>query len=202
MITKVEAEEKLLKIFYDVKLDSYLKKNPTHANIDQFEETKDPNHLEHFYKVKDDELVIAMWANSYEHGIPYFAVKMARESAIHWSEDILFKYMKLYILFNSILPLLSIFISFSIRLYTPLGAIITTSIATGVLFYFIVLKLNWNKRVLVRFKDFLKNTDIFLPEEKLKQYSKNSYSEIILIINLIHGFSIFVLFLSWGIIFT
>ena len=48
-----------------------------------FEETNDPNPSEHFYKVKDDELVIAMWANSYEHGIPFFAVNMAHDSALH-----------------------------------------------------------------------------------------------------------------------
>ncbi|MHA1562777.1 MAG: hypothetical protein ACTSPA_11695 [Promethearchaeota archaeon] len=202
MISKVEAEEKLLKIYYDVKLDRYHKKNPTHANIDMFEETKDPNHLEHFYKVKDDELVIAMWANSYEHGIPFFAVNMARESAINWGDDILSKYRKLYLFLNSILPFVSLFISFSVRLHTPLGAIITTLIATGVLIYFLVLKINWKKRVVFRFRDFFKNTDIFLPEEKLNRYSKTHFSEIFLIINIIHGFTIFVLFLSWGIIFT
>ena len=200
MISKEEAEEKLLKIFYDVKLDRYLKKNPTHANIDMFEETKDPSHLDHFYKVKGDELEIAMWANSYEHGIPYFAVKMSKKSAIHWGEDILYRNRKLYILFNSILPIISMFISFSVRLYTARGAIITTSIFTGVLIYFIFLKINWKKRISVRFRDFFKNTDIFLPEDKLKLYSKKFYSEIIFIINIIHGFSIFVLFLSWGII--
>ena len=202
MISKVEAEEKLLKIFYDVKLDSYLKKNPTHVNIDMFEETKDPNHLEHFYKVKDDELVIAMWANSYKHGIPFFAANMAHDSAIHWREDPLSKNMKLYLLFHFILPFIIIFLGMYVKLYSLFGAIIINLIGTGVLFYFIVLKIKWKKRVLIRFRELFKTTGIFLPEEKLNYYSKTLFRVIFLIINAIYGFTIPLLFISWVIIFT
>ena len=202
MISKEEAEQKLLKIFYDVKLDSYLKKNPTHANIDMFEETIDPNPSEHFYKVKDDELVIAMWANSYEHGIPFFAVNMAHDSALHSRDDIFSKNLKLYLLLHCILPFITIFFAMYIDLYSLFGAIIINLIGTGVLIYFIVLKIKWKKRVLIRFWELFKATDVILPEEKLKNYSKTLFRDIFLIINAIHGFTIFILFLSWGIIFS
>ncbi len=202
MISKIEAEEKLLKIFYDVKLDRYLKKNPTHANIDMFEETKDPNHLEHFYKIKDDELVIAMWANNYEHGISFFAANMAHDSSIHWREDSLSKYLKQFLLIHSILPFITIFFVMYVDLYSLFGAIIINLIGTGVLIYFIVLKIKWKKRVLIRFWDLFKATGVILPEEKLKYYSKTLFRDIFLIINAIHGFTIFILFLSWGIIFS
>jgi len=179
MLSKVEAEEKLLKIFYDVKLDSYLKKYPTHVNIDMFEETKDPNHLEHFYKVKDDELVIAMWANSYEHGIPFFAVNMAHDSAIHWREDTFSKYLYLFIIFHCILPFITLFFANYFNLYSLTGGIISNLIGTGILIYFIVSKIKWKKRVLVRFKELFKTTGVFLPEV-----------------------SIFLFIISWSIIFN
>ena len=202
MISKLEAEEKLLKIFYDVKLDRYLKKNPTHANIEQFEETKDPNHLEHFYMVKGDELVIAMWANSYEHGIPFFAANMAHDSAIHWREDTFSKYLYLIFTFHCILPFISMFFTFSVNVYSPIGAIIINVIATGVLVYFIIIKIHWKKRVLILFRGLFKSTGVFLPEEKIKYYSKFLFFDIFIIFNAIHGCTAFLLFISWGSIFT
>ena len=202
MISKEEAEEKLLKIFYDVKLDNYLKKKPTHAIIDMFEETKDPNHLEHFYKIKDDELVIAMWANNYGHGISFFAANMAHDSAIHWRDDIFSKYMKLFLIFHCILPFITMFLGMYVKSYSLFGAIIINLMGTGVLIYFIVLKVKWKKRVLIRFRELFKTTGIFLPEEKLNYYSKTLFRDIFLIINAIHGFTIFIFFLSWGIIFS
>ena len=202
MISKEEAEEKLLKIFYDVKLDRYLKKNPTHANIDMFEETNIPDPEEHFYKVKDDELVIAMWAKNYEHGIPFFAVNMAHDSAIHWREDIFSKYLYLFIIFHCILPFITLFFSNYFNLYSIAGAIIVNVIGTGVLIYFIVLKIKWKKRVLIRFRELFKTTGVFLPEEKITYYSKSLFLDISVISNAIHGFTIFILFLSWGILFN
>ena len=41
---------------------------------------------------------------------------------------------------------------------------------TGGFIYFIVRYLKWKKRNLVRFKEFFKNTGIFLPEETIKKY--------------------------------
>ncbi|QEE14558.1 hypothetical protein DSAG12_00371 [Promethearchaeum syntrophicum] len=202
MISKEEAEEKLLKIYYDVKLDRYLKKRPSHANIDMFEETNIPDPEEHFYKVKDDELVIAMWANNYEHGIPYFAVNMAHDSALHWNEDIFSKYLKLYILFHTILPFITFILAMLVKSYSLLGAIIIDIIGTGILIYFIILKINWKKRVLLRFRELFKNTGIFLAEERIKYYAKKLFLDAFVIINAIHGFTVFILFISWGIIFS
>ena len=67
MISKEEAEGKLLKIYYDVKLDRYFKKNPTVAKIEVFEETKEPDEFDHFYGIKDDELKLGIWANNLEN---------------------------------------------------------------------------------------------------------------------------------------
>lgn len=110
MISKEEVEEKLLKIFYDVKLDNYFKLYPTHANIVEFGETKDPDEFDDYFGIKEDELQIGMWANSYEHGVPYFAVIMVHGSAKHWGQDPLYKHMKLYILTHLILPLIMMFL--------------------------------------------------------------------------------------------
>ncbi len=45
------GEEKLLKIFYDVKLDSYFDLYPTSANIKDFGETKDPDDLDDWFGI-------------------------------------------------------------------------------------------------------------------------------------------------------
>ncbi|QEE14560.1 hypothetical protein DSAG12_00373 [Promethearchaeum syntrophicum] len=201
MISKLEAEEKLLKIFYDVKLDRYLKKTPTHANIDMFEETKDLNHLEHFYKVKDDELVIAMWANSYEHGIPFFAVNMAIDSAESWRGDPLSKYLIIYTISHMLLPLIFFFLGYIIKSKSLFGAILINLIVTGVIIYFVVLKNNWKKRVLIRYREFFDDTGISISEEKFKQYSKRLYNDFSSF-NTIQCFAFFLLLLSWVIIFT
>ncbi len=201
MISKEEAEEKLLKIFYDVKLDRYYKKNPTHANIDIFEETKDPDHLDQLYRIKDDELVICMRANSYEHGISYTAVHMAHNSAIHWREDPLSKIKKLYYLFNLILLTIFINLGIFLRYFSLLEAVFINIMGTGVLIYFIVLKINWKKRVLFRFRELFENTGIFLPEEKIKSYSKSLFLDI-LQLNLFQGSTIFFILVSWVFIFT
>ena len=145
MISKEEAEEKLLKIFYDVKLDNYFNLYPTSASIDEFEETKDPDDLDDWYGIKDDKLLIGMWANSYEHRIPFFAVIMAHGSAKHWRQDPLYKHMKLYLITILILPLiLAILVGF-IKFYSLLGAILINILGTGILIYFIGLKINWKK---------------------------------------------------------
>lgn len=196
MISKEEAEEKLLKIFYDVKLDSYFNLYPTRADIDEFEKTKDPDEFDSWYCIKDDELLIGMWANSYEHGIPYFAVIMAIGSAKHWRQDPLYKHMKLYLLTHLILPLIFMFLVFFIRLYSLFGAILINIVGTGIIIYFIVLKINWKKRVLTRFRELFENTGIYLPEEKIKKYSKSHFPDI-MAINIIQCFTIFLFFFIW-----
>ena len=55
MLSKVEAEEKLLKIFYDVKLDSIFEENPISAKI-EFEETKKIDDLDDYFNFKDNVL--------------------------------------------------------------------------------------------------------------------------------------------------
>ena len=201
MISKEEAEEKLLKIFYDVKLDSYFNLYPTSASIDEFEETKDPDDLDDWYGIKDDKLLIGMWANSYEHGIPFFAVIMAHGSAKHWRQDPLYKHMKLYLITILILPLILAFLVGFIKFYSLLGAILINILGTGTMIYFIVLKINWKKRVLIRFRELFENTGIFLPEEKIKKYSKSRFPDIIAI-NILLGLMIFVIAISWVLNFS
>ena len=201
MISKEEAEEKLLKIFYDVKLDSYFDLYPTSASIDEFEETKDPDDLDDWYGIKDDKLLIGMWANSYEHGIPFFAVIMAHGSAKHWRQDPLYKHMKLYLITILILPLILAFLVGFIKFYSLLGAILINIVGTGTMIYFIVLKINWKKRVLIRFRELFENTGIFLPEEKIKKYSKSRFPDIIAI-NILLGLMIFVIAISWVLNFS
>ena len=196
MISKEEAEEKLLKIFYDVKLDSYFDLYPTQAKIVDFEETKEPDDLDDWFGVKDDILQIGMWANSYEHGIPFFAVIMAHDSAKHWREDPLGKHMKLYIYSHLILPMILMTLVGFVRLYSLVGAILINILGTGIIIYFIVLKIKWKKRVLVRFRELFENTGINLPEEEIKKHSKSRFSDIIGI-SILQGFVIFVFLISW-----
>jgi len=196
MISKLEAEEKLLKIFYDVKLDRYYKKNPTRANIDIFEETKDPDHLDQIYRIKEGELVICMRANSYEHGISYTAVHMAHNSAKHWSEDPLSKLLKLYYLFNYALLVIFINLVIFLEYFSLFEAILINISGTGVLIYFIVLKIKWKKRVLIRFRELFENTGVYLPEEKIKQYSKSLFLDD-LQLNMVQGSTIFFILVSW-----
>ena len=56
MISKEEAEKKLLKNFYDVKLDRIFKKNPTSAKI-EFEETKKLDDLDHYLNIKGEDYI-------------------------------------------------------------------------------------------------------------------------------------------------
>ncbi|QEE14559.1 hypothetical protein DSAG12_00372 [Promethearchaeum syntrophicum] len=196
MVSKEEAEEKLLKIFYDVKLDSYFDLYPTSAKIVDFEETKDPDDLDDWFGIKDDTLNIGMFANSYEHGIPFFAVIMACDSAKYWREDSLRKRMKLYINSHLIIPLIFMTLVGFIRLYSLIGAILLNILGTGIIIYFIVLKINWKKRVLIRFRELFENTGINLPEEEIKKHSKSRFSDLIGI-TILQGFVIFLFVISW-----
>ena len=172
MISKEEAEEKLLKIYYDVKLDTYFKKNPTRANIKDFDETKDPDDLDHWYGIKNDELLIGMFANSYEHGVPYIALQMAFDSAKMWREDFLSRHMKLFSFLHLIILLITMIFGFFIKSYSLIAAILINIIGTGVLIYFFALSFKWKKRVLVRFKELFEATSIYLSEDTFKKYSK------------------------------
>ena len=170
MISKEEAEEKLLKIFYDVKLDHHYKKKPTHANIDTFEETKNSNRLGHYYKIEGDELVIAMWATSYEHGIPYIASKMAKDSAKHYRKDFFSKHMNLFVLSHLIIPIITMSVGLLTYQDLPPIAIIINILGSCTLIYFIILAFKWKKRTLIRLKELFKNTGIVLSEEKSRKY--------------------------------
>jgi len=176
MISKEEAEEKLLKIFYDVKLDVYFKKNPTRANIKDYEETKDPDDLDHWYGIKDDELLIGMWANNYEHGISYIAIQMAFDSAKMWREDFYCRHVNFFSCMHLIIPLMTILFGRIIKDYSLIAAILINIVGNGVLIYFFVLTYKWKKRLLVRFKGFFENTGISLTEETFKNYSKSPLS--------------------------
>ncbi|MHA1623924.1 MAG: hypothetical protein ACTSWH_02215 [Promethearchaeota archaeon] len=201
MISKVEAEEKLLKIFYDVKLDRYYKKNPTRANIDIFEETKDPDHLDQLYRIKEGELVICMRANSYEHGISYTAVHMAHNNAKNWRDDPLNKLMTLYKLIHMILPLIILLnFLFYVRFYSLFIVVLIDILGTGIIIYFIVLKIKWKKRVIFRFRELFETTGIFLSEEKIDLHSRSLFYELIMI-NMLQGFTILTLLISWVSIF-
>ncbi|QEE14561.1 hypothetical protein DSAG12_00374 [Promethearchaeum syntrophicum] len=192
MISKEEAEEKLLKIYYDAKLDSYFDLYPTSASIEEFGETKDSDEFDSWYCIEDDKLLIGMWANNYEHGIPYFAVIMAHGCAKNWREDPLAKHMKLYAYSHLIIPIILIFLVGFISLYSRIGAILINLLGIGIIIYFIILKIKWKKRVLIRFRELFGNTGIYLPEEKIKKYSKSRFPDIIAI-TILQGFVIFCL---------
>ncbi len=196
MISKEEAEEKLLKIYYDVKLDRYFKKNPTHANIKDYEETKDPGDLDHWCGIKDDELLIGMWANNYEQGISYIAVQMAFDSAKTWHEDLICRHVKLFSYLHLIIPIITMILGYFIKFHSLLGAILINIIGTGVLIYFFVLTSKWKKRVLIRFKELFEATSIHLSEETFKEYSKLPLSAFKLTY-IFQCFIVFLLFLSW-----
>jgi len=196
MISKEEAEEKLLKIFYDVKLDSYFDLYPTSANIKDFGQTKDPDDLDDWFGITDDSLQIGMFANSYEHGVPFFAVIMAYDSAKFWRKDPLYKHMRLYIYSQLIFPIILMSLVGFIRLYSLFGAILINLLGTGMIIYFIILQIKWKKRVLIRFRKLFANTSINLSEEKIKQYAKGRFTEVVLI-GVLQGFIIFLLAISW-----
>lgn len=197
MITKEEAEKKLLKIFYDVKLNQTLEKDPTHAKIAEIEETQEIDDLDHYLDVKDDILLIGMHANSFEHGIPYIAVQMAGDSAIDWKDK--FNYNKLTpILITEAIIVFLVFIvagileKFSIY---AIGLFLIIAETVGFI-YFIVQYIKWNKRIVVRFQEFFKNTGIFLPEETINKYSKLALKNGF--VKLTHFFQYFIAFLLLG----
>jgi len=196
MISKEEAEEKLLKIFYDSKLDNCFKKNPTKANIQDFEETKDPAEFDHWYDIKDDELKIGMWANNYENGINYVAVQMAFDSARMWKGDFLTKHINTFSCLSLIIPLMTVLFGRLIKVYSPIAAIIINIIGTGVLIYFMMLTFKWKKNLLVRFKEFYEDTGIILSEETFKIYSKSPLNTFV-ITYLFQCLIVFLIFLSW-----
>ena len=177
MISKEEAEEKLLKIFYDVKLDSVFKRNPNSTKI-EFEESKDPNDLDHYFNIKDNVLQMGIRAINLEHGIPYIAVQMAGDCAKEWKDKFPHKKLSLIFILEVIISILVLIVAgildhLSINIIGPLLIISET----GGFIYFLVLYFKWKKRIIVRFKGFFKNTGIFLPEETVKRYAKFSLND-------------------------
>ena len=142
-----------------------------------------------------------MWTNSYEHGIPFFVVIMAFDSAKHWRKDPLFKHMKLYTISHLIIPMILMTLVGFIRFYSLFVAILINILGTGTIIYFIVLKIKWKQRVLIRFRELFENTGISLSEEKIKQYSKSRFSDIIGI-NILQSFTIFLFIFSWAMGFS
>jgi len=227
MISKEEAEGKLLKIFNDVKLDRYFKKNPTVAKIEVFEETKEPDEFDHFYGIKndelklgiwannlengiayiavqmafDDELKLGIWANNLENGIAYIAVQMAFDSAKMWREDFYCRHVNLFSCLYLIIPLMTILFGRIIKDYSLIAAILINIVGNGILIYFFVLTYKWKKRLLVRFKGFFENTGISLPEETFKNYSKSPLSALY-ITYFFQCFIVLLIALSWVFAFS
>ena len=197
MITKEEAEEKLLKIFYDVKLELYYKKNPTKAIISEFEETQDPDDLDYFYRIEGDELNMGIRANSFEQGISYIAVHMARESAKEWREEFLSCHWGSFFILQVGISLIMMITVLILKFFPVIRVgIYINIIGTGVLIYFFVSYFKWRKRVMVRFKEFLNDAGIFLPEVTLKRYSKKAFFDIP-ITNFSQGFIAVLIILCW-----
>ncbi|MHA1623926.1 MAG: hypothetical protein ACTSWH_02225 [Promethearchaeota archaeon] len=201
MISKEEAEGKLLKIFNDVKLDRYFKKNPTVAKIEVFEETKEPDEFDHFYGIKNDELKLGIWANNLENGIAYIAVQMAFDSAKMWREDFYCRHVNLFSCLYLIIPLMTILFGRIIKDYSLIAAILINIVGNGILIYFFVLTYKWKKRLLVRFKGFFENTGISLPEETFKNYSKSPLSALY-ITYFFQCFIVLLIALSWVFAFS
>jgi len=179
MISKNEAEENLLKIFYDVKLDQNLKKKPTHVKIVEFEETQDLNDLDHYYNIKDGILQIGIRANSLEQGIPFIAVHMASDSAKKWHEEYLSNHWGSFFIFECTIFLIMMLVILILKYYPgKLIGILIDIIGTGIFTFFFVYHIKWKKRILVRFKGFFKNTGIILPEEILKKYAKKTLNDL------------------------
>ena len=178
MISKEEAEKKLLKIFYDVKLDSIFEENPISAKI-EFEETKKIDDLDDYFNIKDNVLQIGIRAISLEHGIPYSAVQMACDSALKWKDKFNYKILNPILIIEVIILFLVFIVAGILDIFQIKNIGILLIIAeTGGFIYFIVIYLKWKKRNLVRFKEFFKNTGIFLPEETIKKYTKFSLNYI------------------------
>jgi len=178
MISKEEAEKKLLKIFYDVKLDSIFEENPISAKI-EFEETKKLDDLDDYFNIKDNVLQIGIRAISLEHGIPYSTVQMACDSALKWKDKFNYKKINPILIIEAIVLFLVFIVAGILDIFSiKIVGILLIIAETGGFIYFIVRYLKWKKRNLVRFKEFFKNTGIFLPEETIKKYSKFSLNYI------------------------
>jgi len=195
MISKEEAEEKLLKIFYDVKLDSVFKENPIKAKID-FEETQDLDDLDQYFNIKDDVLQIGIRANSLEHGIPYSAVQMACDSAKEWKDKFPKKRIESIFILEGVISFLVLIVAGILEHLSIIiiGLLLIISETVGFI-YFLVLYSKWKKRVLIRLKEFFKNTGIFLPEETVKKYAK--FSSEMRMMDIVQGFIAFVIALTW-----
>nr|QEE14557.1 hypothetical protein DSAG12_00370 [Candidatus Prometheoarchaeum syntrophicum] len=197
MLSKEEAENKLLKIFYDVKLNETREKEPTKAKIADFEETIEHDDLDHYLDIQDDVLKIGIHANSYEHGIPYIAVQMAGDSAIDWKDKYNYNKFNPILITEGIIVFLVFFVAGILEKFSiyAIGLFLIIAETVGFI-YFIVQYIKWNKRIVIRFHEFFKNTGIFLPEETIKKYSKLALKNGFVKIN--HFFQYFIAFLLIG----
>lgn len=187
-------------MFYDVKLDTYFNLNPTQASI-EFEKSEDPEYLDHAYGIEDDVLQIGMWATNYEEGISYYAVIMAHDSAKHWRDDPLAKKNKLYTLSHLIIPAITMLLGYLLKFYSIFVGIMVNVIGTGIIIYFIWVKIQWKNRVKTRFKDLFGNTGIKLSQKKIAEYSKSSFPDIAAY-SVLQGFAILIQIIGWVAVFS
>ncbi|MHA1765351.1 MAG: hypothetical protein ACTSWX_03735 [Promethearchaeota archaeon] len=172
-------------------MDGFFKKKPTHAKIIEFEKIEDPDNIDHWYGIKDDELQIAMFAASYEEGIPYFGVNMAFDSAKTWQKDPISKHVKLFSYLNLIVPLITMIFAYFIVFKSQFAAILINIIGTGIIIYFFI----------IRFKELFKATEVYLPEEIFDKYAKLGLSGF----KITYFFQFFIailMVLSWFVAFS
>ncbi len=83
MLSKEEAESKLFKIYYTLEMDKIYQNSPESVDIDIFEETSDPDHLEHnwYFRKEENKILVQMTAIDYEKGTQYVSGTFAFNAA-------------------------------------------------------------------------------------------------------------------------
>ncbi|MGY5874383.1 MAG: hypothetical protein RTU30_01445 [Candidatus Thorarchaeota archaeon] len=169
MYTKEDAERDLHEIFYKLDLDDVLGKRPEATIIDQFEETEQPNHLEHWWGVRDGNLLIAMWAPDYRLGVQYVAANLASVSVRDSKQHPVINNLRLFTLGMLVLPY--ILLSLGIIISGILG------VAIGLLGVAVYVYGGWIvftsvRKARQRLMQILQGLDLNYRPNQIEEYSK------------------------------
>lgn len=94
MLSNEEAESKLFRIYYALEMDKIYQNSPESVDIDIFEETSDPDHLEHnwYFRKEENKIFVQMTAIDYEKGSQYVGGTFAFNAAWKSMKGFIFNY--------------------------------------------------------------------------------------------------------------
>ena len=109
MFSKEDAENLLYEIFYQLNLDKLYEISPESTEINFFEATQDPEHLEHnwHFNKEKTKVMFQIWALDYKIGTQYLGGNLAYMAAIKSQKSLIFKRWTLLV-FLSIITILGL----------------------------------------------------------------------------------------------